>query len=461
MVRKSGCSMKFSENNLNNHSNRLGNRNMYATIAYAGQQPWLVNGTIRDNILFGESYRPKRYEEVIESCALKSDIEIMSNGDLTQVGERGMTLSGGQKMRKCIARAFYSSANVIILDDVLSSLDNQVVSWIIEKCLKLNLAKYKRTIILVTQKTQLVYNADYLIAIEKLKIRVSWVMNQVKERDPAIIREWDLAIAKENAKESQLSPIGRSARERWKLFKNISRIGLLQQRPSPERDNLSTNNSIYNTPFKRTSSISFGSRLWSDLPLPIDECNDNDFDFNQMPEVRKKPNSFRVVSLQPRAVSAKTKEPLTRNISSPVQFNPNAVTASDYLKSRDIDCASELSLNKSIDRKISFRKFLRRMSSRRRKSQTDNSIIDHEKRKSDKTLSISSITETEETINNSVDVDDDTITKRDEHERSCSMGIEEEMEDDESVNLEDESALNRLKYDEKRRYGKIPARKTL
>lgn len=87
----------------------------YSTIAYAGQQPWLLNGTIRDNILFGESYRPRRYEKIIETCALKSDLEMMPNGDLTQVGERGLSLSGGQRMRVSIARAVYSSANVIVL----------------------------------------------------------------------------------------------------------------------------------------------------------------------------------------------------------------------------------------------------------------------------------------------------------------------------------------------------------
>lgn len=77
-----------------------------------------MNGTIRDNILFGESYRPKRYENIIEMCALKSDVDLMPEGDFTQVGERGMNLSGGQKMRISIARAVYSSANVIILVSV-------------------------------------------------------------------------------------------------------------------------------------------------------------------------------------------------------------------------------------------------------------------------------------------------------------------------------------------------------
>lgn len=95
----------------------------YSTIAYSGQQPWLLSGTVRDNILFGESYRPKRYEKVIETCSLKSDIDAMPEGDLTQIGERGSNLSGGQKMRISVARAVYSSANVIILVRIDNSRD--------------------------------------------------------------------------------------------------------------------------------------------------------------------------------------------------------------------------------------------------------------------------------------------------------------------------------------------------
>jgi ABC-type bacteriocin/lantibiotic exporter with double-glycine peptidase domain len=75
----------------------------------------MLNGSIRENILFGESYRPKRYERVIESCSLKPEIDLMPNGDLTDISGINLNLSGGQRQRIAIARALYSSANVVIL----------------------------------------------------------------------------------------------------------------------------------------------------------------------------------------------------------------------------------------------------------------------------------------------------------------------------------------------------------
>ena len=86
-----------------------------STIAYVPQQPWLLNASIRENILFGESFRPKRYEFVLQTCALQPDIDLMPAADLTLIGERGINISGGQRQRVVIARALYSSANVVIM----------------------------------------------------------------------------------------------------------------------------------------------------------------------------------------------------------------------------------------------------------------------------------------------------------------------------------------------------------
>lgn len=71
--------------------------------------------TIRENILFGETYRPRRYEKVLVACALKEDLRCLPDGDLTEIGTNSINLSGGQKSRITIARALYSSANVVIM----------------------------------------------------------------------------------------------------------------------------------------------------------------------------------------------------------------------------------------------------------------------------------------------------------------------------------------------------------
>jgi ABC-type bacteriocin/lantibiotic exporter with double-glycine peptidase domain len=84
-------------------------------IAYAAQKPWLLNATLRENILFGQPFRPHQYGRVIAACSLQPDIDILPGKDLTEIGEKGINLSGGQKQRISVARALYCQANVVIL----------------------------------------------------------------------------------------------------------------------------------------------------------------------------------------------------------------------------------------------------------------------------------------------------------------------------------------------------------
>ncbi|KAI8058986.1 metal resistance protein YCF1, partial [Gongronella butleri] len=93
------------------------------SIAYVPQQPWVMNATVRENIVFGHRFDPDFYEKVLEACSLKSDILILSAGDQTEIGERGINLSGGQKARVALARAIYARADIYLLDDVLSAVD--------------------------------------------------------------------------------------------------------------------------------------------------------------------------------------------------------------------------------------------------------------------------------------------------------------------------------------------------
>ncbi|KAH7877954.1 P-loop containing nucleoside triphosphate hydrolase protein [Lentinula edodes] len=92
-------------------------------IAYAAQESWVLNETIRDNILFGLPYDEDRYEKVIKQCALERDLTLFAAGDQTEIGEKGLTLSGGQKARLTLARAVYSKSSILLLDDTMAALE--------------------------------------------------------------------------------------------------------------------------------------------------------------------------------------------------------------------------------------------------------------------------------------------------------------------------------------------------
>ncbi|XP_058122435.1 ATP-binding cassette sub-family C member Sur [Anopheles ziemanni] len=249
--------------------------NKYSSIAYVPQKPWLQNATIRENVLFGESFRPKRYDRVLRACALKPDLDLMPAGDGTEIGERGLKLSGGQRQRIAIARALYSSANVVILDDPLSALDNEVATYVFEHGIDRMLSRQKRTIILVTQRVQLVHRADNIVAMEQGAVSATGSLTEIENNYPHILREWNAIIAKEQQRQSseaQSSP-GRTARERWKLFKNISRIGFQRSHAAEENDFMERTFYLSRTLANRGTL--FGSRLAAhDFPLPIEDCHE-------------------------------------------------------------------------------------------------------------------------------------------------------------------------------------------
>lgn len=124
-------------------------------VSYCAQQPWLEHQTIRENILFGNAYEPTRYEQVLSCCALKPDLAILEGGDLTEIGERGVSLSGGQKARVALARAVYNRSATVLLDDVLAAVDSHTAQTLVKKCLNGPLMK-GRTVVLVTHHVDLV-----------------------------------------------------------------------------------------------------------------------------------------------------------------------------------------------------------------------------------------------------------------------------------------------------------------
>ncbi|XP_037318655.1 ATP-binding cassette sub-family C member 4-like isoform X2 [Pungitius pungitius] len=134
-------------------------------LTYAAQQPWVFPGTIRSNILFGKELNPKKYERVIKACALKRDLELLPDGDLTLIGDRGATLSGGQKARVNLARAVYQEADIYLLDDPLSAVDAEVGRHLFEQCI-CGLLKNKSRI-LVTHQLQYLKAADQIVVLKE------------------------------------------------------------------------------------------------------------------------------------------------------------------------------------------------------------------------------------------------------------------------------------------------------
>ncbi|KAI9150839.1 ATP-dependent bile acid permease [Paramyrothecium foliicola] len=124
-------------------------------IAYVGQMPWLESGSVRENILFGLPYVEARYDRVIKSCALSHDLAQLPDKSETDLGPNGVNLSGGQKWRVTLARAIYSRAEILVLEDVFSALDANVCRWILDEGLFGSLCE-SRTRILVTHSTDLV-----------------------------------------------------------------------------------------------------------------------------------------------------------------------------------------------------------------------------------------------------------------------------------------------------------------
>lgn len=124
------------------------------SIAFVAQTAWLENKTIKENIHFGLPYHEERYRKTIDVCALRPDLDMMEDGDNTEIGPNGTNLSGGQKCRITIARAIYSRAGILVLDDIFSAVDVHVGRQILEDCLNGELG-VGRTRIIATHHVEL------------------------------------------------------------------------------------------------------------------------------------------------------------------------------------------------------------------------------------------------------------------------------------------------------------------
>ncbi|KAJ6528832.1 hypothetical protein B0H19DRAFT_1083174 [Mycena capillaripes] len=88
-------------------------------VAYYTQTTWIRNATVRENVLFGKPFKSDRYWRIMEAACLLPGLQLLSDGDLTEIGEKGINLSGGQKQHVNIARAVYYDADIVIFDHPL------------------------------------------------------------------------------------------------------------------------------------------------------------------------------------------------------------------------------------------------------------------------------------------------------------------------------------------------------
>jgi ABC-type bacteriocin/lantibiotic exporter with double-glycine peptidase domain len=106
-----------------------------------------------------------RYVDTIRMCELERDLEILGSGDLTEIGEKGINLSGGQKARIGVARAVYQQRDIYLMDDPISALDASVRKKLFQNVIVNHLKD--KTVVLVTHAIDFIHLADKIILMDK------------------------------------------------------------------------------------------------------------------------------------------------------------------------------------------------------------------------------------------------------------------------------------------------------
>ncbi|XP_011312621.1 multidrug resistance-associated protein 4 [Fopius arisanus] len=180
------------------------------TLSYASQEPWLFAESVRNNILFGEPYDEVRYRQVVKACCLLKDFVQLPQGDKTLVGERGSSLSGGQRARINLARAVYRRVDIYLFDDPLSAVDTHVGKSLFEGCFKEYLAN--KTRILVTHQVQFLKQVDHIIMLNNGVIEKQGSYQDFQENDFKLMNHHESnEEQKEHVGDGELSPVSEVA----------------------------------------------------------------------------------------------------------------------------------------------------------------------------------------------------------------------------------------------------------
>ena len=143
---------------------------MRGRVSLCVQEPWIQNATLRDNVLFGTAYDEARYKSVLKACALEPDLATLAAGDATEIGERGVNLSGGQKARIALARAVYADASIYLFDDILSAVDQQTGRHLMHEVVLGLLRERGATVVLCTHHVQWLPVCDHVVLLESGRV---------------------------------------------------------------------------------------------------------------------------------------------------------------------------------------------------------------------------------------------------------------------------------------------------
>ncbi|KAJ3277152.1 hypothetical protein HDV01_000204 [Terramyces sp. JEL0728] len=182
-----------------------GKTNVYSTTAYMSQEAWLLNMTLRENILFGKSFNPASYREVIRVAGLQRDLTLLIASDQTEIAERGANLSGGQRQRVSLARSIYYDADIVLMDDPLSAVDQHVGRHIFEECFMKHLQS--KTLIVAINQLQYLSQLDHIIFVENGEIHAQGSYSYMMENVPKFSNLVSTHVSDETEIEDEPEPI--------------------------------------------------------------------------------------------------------------------------------------------------------------------------------------------------------------------------------------------------------------
>ncbi|KAK1760836.1 P-loop containing nucleoside triphosphate hydrolase protein [Echria macrotheca] len=217
-----------------------------ASRAFCPQYAWIQNTSVRENILFGKEMNSKWYNEVIKACALQPDLDMLPNHDLTEIGERGITISGGQKQRLNIARAIYFDADIVLMDDPLSAVDAHVGRHIFDNAI-LGLLKDKCRI-LATHQLWVLSRCDRIIWMEGGKIQAVDTFDNLMKNSEGFQQLMETTAVEEK---KELIPTDGAEEEEGPAKKHKKAKGLMQ---TEERALASVPWSVYASYIKASGS---------------------------------------------------------------------------------------------------------------------------------------------------------------------------------------------------------------